>query len=197
MSDDGEWPEDPALLAGLERLVAVERFVAVLPEVPWFVHLGQPVLEDEAGQARGYLAALGFAGAAVAPVSDWDAAAACAESPGFDSPWWDAEEQARAALTAQALETVEESELQLALTRIAERAAALVAPAADEAARLAGVRDEALVRAAAGAAIQACHQRALVAVAAAGRSHPFRWKFALFEAGRWPIAVAGESFHLF
>ena len=197
MTDEDEGSGDPALLAGLERLVAVERVVALLPEVPWFVHLGQPLLADEAGQARGYLEALGFGGVAVAPVADWDAAAVCAVSPGFDSEWWDAEEQARSALTAQALETVDESEFQLALTRVAERAAHLVAPAADEAAGLAGVHDEDLVRAAAGAAIQACHQFALVAAAGAGRDHPFQWKFALFEAGRWPIAVTGETFHLF
>ena len=59
------------------------------------------------------------------------------------------------------------------------------------------ISDEELVRAATGAAVQVSHQRALLEAAAAPPDHPFVHKFALFEAGRWPIAVIGESFHLF
>lgn len=190
-------PDDPRLLEGFERLVAVERFAATLADISWFAHLSQPLLEDEAATARAYLDALGAADAAVAPVEDWAHAGAVAENPGFDSPWWDAEEQLRAALTAEALEKVHEDELNFALARAGERAANAAGQAAAAAAALAVIADEELVRAATGAAVQAVHQRALVDAAAALADHPFVHKFALFEAGRWPIAVIGESFHLF
>lgn len=92
---------------------------------------------------------------------------------------------------------LDEQEFTLALTRIAERTGAAAQRGVKEAAALAGVKDESLLRAAVGAAVQAAHQRALLELAGVDPDHAFAPKFALFEAGRWPIAVVGSTFHVF
>ena len=196
MTDD-DFLDTPSFLEGLTRLVAVERFAMRIADAPWFAHVGQPLLEDETATAHAYLDALGAVEATVAPVENWAGASAGAENPGFNSTWWDAEEQLRIALTVEALEDIHEDELTLALARAGEQAATTAGQAAAAAVALARISDEELVRAATGAAVQVSHQRALLEAAAAPPDHPFVHKFALFEAGRWPIAVIGESFHLF
>jgi len=195
--EDEGFADDARGEEGLARLVAVERMAARMAAVPWFAHVGQPLLAPEREQARAYLDALGFADADLVPVRDWEEAAFAAENPGFDSAWWDAEEQLRAALNSEALAHVDERELQLVLPRLAERAAAPARRAAQEAAVLAKMSDAELLQAAVGAAMQSAHQRALVEIAAGDEDHAFRHKFALFESGRWPIAVVGATFHLF
>lgn len=195
--DDEGIPADERVEEGLTRLVAVERLAARLAQVPWFTHVGQPLLEEERELARQYLDALGFSEAELVPVQSWDEAAFAAENPGFDTAWWDTEEQLRSALTGDALELLDQTELQIALTRLAERAAAGARRGAREATAMAGSGDEALSNAAIGSAVQAAHERALVLAAGAEPEHAFVPKFALFEHGRWPIAVVGGTFHLF
>ena len=192
-----DFPDDERTEAGLGRLVAVERFGAKLGALPWFAHLGQPLLREEHRYARRYLDEIGFPEADLVPVRDWEEAAFAAENPGFDSAHWDAEEQLRAALTAESLRLIDEREFQLAFTRIAERIGQAAKRGVQEAASMSDVHDPALLQAAVGAAVQATHHRALVFSAAAGDEHPFVEKFSLFESGRWPIAVVGSTFHVF
>ena len=73
----------------------------------------------------------------------------------------------------------------------------MVHDAALRAAGQSGVVDPALVRAAAGAATQASYQAALVLAAGEDAEHVFAIKYRLFEAGRWPLGIAGMTFNLF
>ncbi|MBT4710415.1 MAG: hypothetical protein HOB82_02680 [Alphaproteobacteria bacterium] len=215
--------DEDAALDGLERLLAVERFAAGLDHVHWFANVGRPLEATDIRAAENYLTAMGAVDVTIGLVPDWEAAAEAGESPGFNTPWWEAEEMLRAGLTAHALEIVDESEFNLALTRLTERASKSATMAAEEAIALSGVSDPELIRAAAGGAVQACHLRALVDLATEsvgdeeireedldaendfgvedeageGSNHAFVHKFALFEAGRWPISVMGGTFHLF
>ncbi len=219
--------DEDAALDGLERLLAVERFGAGLDHVHWFANVGRPLDGTDIQAAEAYLIAMGAVDVAIGLVPDWEAAAEAGENPGFNTPWWEAEEMLRAGLTAQALEIVDESEFNLALTRLTERASQSATQAAEEAIALAGVSDPELIRAAAGGAVQACHLRGLVDLtteavggegigsegsgnedfldedfgvedaASVGSNHAFVHKFSLFEAGRWPISVMGGTFHLF
>jgi len=205
----------------------VERFGAGLDYVHWFANVGRPLDGTDIQSAEAYLTAMGTVDVTIGLVPDWEAAAEAGESPGFNTPWWEAEEMLRAGLTVQALEIVDESEFNLALTRLTERASQSATQAAEETIALTGVLDPELIRAAAGGAVQACHQRALVDLATEtvggegissegngdeeirdedfgvedaagfGANHAFVYKFALFEAGRWPISVTGGTFHLF
>jgi hypothetical protein len=195
--DEDEIPADEQAEEGLSRLVAVERLGARLPQLPWFIHVGQPLLDEERDLARQYLDALGFSDAELVLVQSWEDAAFAAENPGFDTAWWDTEEQLRSALTGEALALLDQTELQIALTRLGDRAATGAKRGMREAAALASLGDDALSNAAIGAAVQAAHQRALVVAAGADAEHAFVPKFALFEHGRWPIAVVGGTFHLF
>ena len=184
--------EDGALLVG-----AVGRFTKLARRVPWFLAVGLPVEADLADLARDYLDAAGFPEADVALVEGWEEAAEAAASTDWNSPWWEAEEQLLAALTAEAVARVGEHDFGLAMDHLRAQIAAPILSAAEEAARAGGVADEELIRAAAGAAVQASYQAALVLMTEGGADHPFAHKFQLFEAGRWPLGVTGSSFNLF
>ena len=193
-------PDDDKEVIDLEDypgLVAVARFARGIAQVAWFSTVGDPLDEIVRADAEAYLAALGFAEAFVADVAGWSEAEIAATSADWNAAWWESEEQLRAGLTADALALVGEADVNAALTHVGAEAAMAVPGAAADAAQRAGTEDDALINAAAGAGAQACHQAALVLAAAAEPDHPFALKFRLFEAGRWPIGVIGETFHLF
>jgi len=201
-------PEEPPLpadedeaesldLADFPGLRAVSRFGRLVERLPWFSRLGEELETDEIDWAEAYLAALGFPDAVVGQVFDWEEAEAAAGNLDHNSSWWEAEEQLRMGLIDAACQRIDENSLTLALTHVASRAAEPVRFAAEAAASLAGIADEALILAAQGSATQACHQAALVLAAEVEDEHPFALKFRLFEAGRWPIGLAGNSFNLF
>ena len=187
----GAAPPDAAPLTA-----ALARLTRYLGTVRWFGSLGRPLSPAERAAAESYAAALGFPDAAVAPIADWDEAAAAAANPDWNTAWWEAEEQLRAALIAEAAPRWGETQLTGALARLNAAAADIVMARAAAAARR-HCHDQGLIRAAAGAATQACYQAALVLAAGADENHPFAIKFRLFEAGRWPLGIVGGSFNLF
>jgi hypothetical protein len=178
-------------------LVAVARFARALPRISWFAAVGEPLSPAEHDDATAYLSALGFPDATVATIDDWEDAEAAARNPDWNTAWWEAEEQLRAGLIADALELIEEAELMAALNHVTASASESANGAAALAATRAGVADEELMRAAAGAAIQVAYQAALVLAAGAEEDHAFALKFRLFEAGRWPLGIVGATFNLF
>jgi hypothetical protein len=166
----------------------------------WFAAVGERLTAGERWDARAYLAGLGFADAGVDEVNSWPEAAAITKSPDWSRAWWDREEAERTRLLEICGQQFPEHELMAGLSRIMELASATTHGAAAIAAARGGVADQALIRVAAGAAAQAAYQAALPVLAgkAAGDSeHPFAVKFRLFEAGRWPLGIAGGSFHVF
>lgn len=184
-------------LGDFPTLVAVSRFARLLENIPWFSTLGEPIWPEAERLSEDYLSALGFPDARVSLVPDWDEASQLAEAVDLNSEAWEAEEQLRAGLTAEALDIIDEQDLHLAMSHITHQASELVTSAAGIALQTAGMDDEELVRAAAGHAIQACHNAALTLAAGGDPDHPFALKFRLFEMGRWPISMTGRSFNLF
>jgi hypothetical protein len=141
---------------------------------------------------------MGFAETGVSAVADWKQAAIVAKSPDWSRAWWDREEAERNVLLARAAEKMPEHELMAGLSKVMELAAAVTHGAAAIAASRAGIADQALSRVAAGSGAQSAYQAALAAIAHDGETeHPFSIKFRLFEAGRWPLGVSSDSFHLF
>ena len=197
MTDD--WLDDETPLdEQFPTLVAVARLARMVREVPWFAAVGQPLREAEIENAAAYVGALGFPQALIAAVDDWEEAEAAARNPDWNTAWWEAEEQLRAALTDAAVQLVVDQEaLMVALTNVTSAASEVVHDAALRAAGQSGVADQALVRAAAGAATQASYQAALVLAAGEDAEHAFAIKYRLFEAGRWPLGIAGMTFNLF
>lgn len=199
MTTFDDWPEDePALLEQFPTLAAVAQFTKMIRGVSWFGAVGDPLGAVERQDAADYAAALGFPQAMVATVADWDEAEAAARNPEWNTDWWEAEEQLRAALTAAALDMVGDQETLMAtLTTVTGTASEVVHAAAGRAAGRHDVADQALIRAAAGAATQASYQAALVLAAGAEADHAFAVKFRLFEAGRWPLGIIGMTLSLF
>jgi hypothetical protein len=165
----------------------------------WFAALGERLTQGERWDARAYLAGLGFADAGVAEIASWDEAAAIAKSPDWSRAWWDREEAERQHLLTICGALYPEPELMAALSRVMELASATTHGAAAIAASRAGIADPALIRVAAGAAAQAAYQAALPVLAGkpGEAEHAFSIKFRLFEAGRWPLGIAGGSFSVF
>lgn len=189
--------DENAELSDWPGLQAVASFARMVPMVRWFARVGDELEADEIDWAESYLAGLGFPDVGVAPLVDWEEAEAAARNPDWNSAWWEAEEQLRVALLADAVAKSDEQTVMLALTHVTNRASESVLRAAEQSAARFGVFDEGLIRAAAGAATQACYQAALVLAAEADEDHPFAVKYRLYEAGRWPLGVVGRSFNLF
>jgi hypothetical protein len=195
VDDDGL--TDAAAIDDLPALRGVARFARMVRNVAWFATLGEPLSAAERDDAEAYVSALGFPDADVALVADWEEAEAAIRNPGWNSDWWEAEEQLRAGLIADAMEQISEDELLVALTAVTSAASEVVHGAAAVAAARAGVADQALIRAAAGAATQGAYQAALVLAAGADDMHPFALKYRLFEAGHWPLGIVGSTFNLY
>lgn len=191
---DDETPPDPN---DYPELLAVSRFATLIRSVPWFASVAEPLDRGAVEDARVFLDALGFPDVHVADIAGWDEAADAIQNPEFNDAAWEAEEQLSAALHAEALTRVSEEDLAMALTHVTASASEVVHQAAAIAAARSGVEDEALIRAAAGAATQACFQAALVLAAGGDPDHPFALKYKLFEQGRWPLGIVGATFSLF
>ena len=196
MSDDFE-DEDPFDLEDYPTLVAAARFVRTIPTLPWFDNLAAPIDSELRDDAMAYLAALGFPNATLAAVADWEDAVYAVSNPDWNSEWWEAEEQLRAALTDAAIDVVGEVEFAAALAHLNETMSEIIPETIRVTATYGGVSDEDVIIAAIGAATQACHVATLVVLAAEEEDHPMVLKFRLFEAGRWPLGITGNSFHLF
>ena len=192
--DDGNRePPDPK---DYPTLVATVRFIKSIPTLSWFDNLAAPFDGDLLDDARAYLAALGFPEAAVAPVANWHDAASAIADPDWNSAWWEVEEQMRASLAAAAVETVGREDFAAAMTHLDAAISETIPEMVSVAAAYGGVSGKDVVAAAMDAAAQACHGAALVLLAAA-EDHPMALKYQLFEAGRWPLGVIGNTFHLF
>ena len=194
-------------LEQLEREVPVlsqlRRFADGLELIPWFSRLGEPMNRSTRQIATDYLDRLGFPDADIGVLPGWDEAAAAAETFDWATPAWEAEELARADLTGRALEIVSEEALQLGLNVVRDRAGHAVKSALLDTAALWDMVDEQLHNLSVGGAVQATHNAALTLVAASAdpeldaADHLFALKFRLFEQGRWPVSVVGNSFNIF
>ena len=190
---------EEAELADFPGLMAVSQFVRMLGSVPWFAALGAELDGRELLLSEDYLLALGFPEARIAPVANWEEAADAAANPDWNSEWWEAEEQIRVALVTEACMRADEDTVMIALTHLQNQAIEAISESAQLAAEAAGIEDEELIRAAAGAGAQAIYQAGLLLAAENedDEQHAFALKYRLFESGRWPIGVIGNSFHIF
>lgn len=186
-----------ALEEEIPLLRGVRAFAEEAALMPWFANVGRPLEREVRGLARSYLDGLGFPDAEIARVAEWADAVDAASGLDFDTEQWEAEEALRAGLAAEALERLSEHGLTIALTHVSAILGERIGAAVRDAAAFAEIDDEALLNAAAGAAVQAAHGAALALIVEAEPDHPFHRKFALFARGRWPIGIAGMTFNLF
>ena len=194
MDVDGEIDD---LLEDFPSLKSVAPFVALASDVRWFRALGEDPDRETVKLAREYADALGFPEAEPAFLYDWEDAASAAENTEFNSPAWEAEEQLRAALTDEVLLAIDGQVLEMVMTHVAQEITESIDDAAKEAAEFLRIDDESFVLATSGAAAQAVYQAALVGMAGEEEEHPLSLRFQLFERGRWPIGIIGNSFLIF
>ena len=207
MTDDDQLPDSSLDMTDLEReaglLMRLRQFAGTLTEINWFVRLGEEPTQEVASFAKAYVEALGFPDAGLAILPDWEDAAGAAETFDWSSPAWEAEELLRAALTEKALQVLSDEALEVGLQLVARSAGEAVKAAMEEEAAYWDVEDESPRQLAVGAAAQASHGMALLLVAAAAdpglevESHAFFFKWRLFEHGRWPVSIIGNSFSVF
>ena len=200
MSSEGE--DDPQDLDDIEeareqRLGLMARFAKGAASARFMARLGKPLSKAEQTLAERYLAALGFPNALIVPVADFEEAAEAAEALDLDPDAWEAAEQLRVGLTARAVDAMGEELLEAALKEVMGFVAPAVQDAVHDAAYAFDLEDEALLNTVAGAALRACHNAALVLLAGEEEDHALALEYALFEGGRWPVALTGQTFHLF
>lgn len=196
VSDD-DFDEIDDIFEELPTLKSVAPFLALAGNVHWFRTLGEDADRRTVDIARAYADALGFPDAEPGFLADWEEAADAAENTEINSPAWEAEEQLRAALTDDMLAVLDEQTLEMVMTHVAQTVSDAIETAAGEAAQELRIFDEEFVRATSGAAAQATYQAALAAMTGAEEDHPFVLRFQLFERGRWPIGIIGNSFLIF
>ena len=206
-----------ALEAELPALTVLRDFANRASRVSWFIELGEPLDNDCLDVVTLYLEGLGLPEASPAPLLDWRDAADAAQSMDINSEAWEIEEQFRAAATAEALTLISEEGLGIMLKHLASSLSEDVANCVEEALYMADeASSEALTNLAAGAAQQAVHGAALSLAAYAAHAlksdphieaieldnddianHPLMLRFRLFEMGRWPVSLIGNSLNLF
>ena len=206
-----------ALEAELPALTVLRDFANRASRVSWFTELGEPLDDDCLNVVTLYLEGLGLPEASPAPLLDWRDAADAAQSMDINSEAWEIEEQFRAAATAEALTLISEEGLGIMLKHLASSLSEDVANCVEEALYMADeASSEALTNLAAGAAQQAVHGAALSLAAYAAHvlksdphieaieldnddivNHPLMLRFRLFEMGRWPVSLIGNSLNLF
>tara|TARA_Y100000996_G_C22330687_1_gene564338 strand:- start:49 stop:627 length:579 start_codon:yes stop_codon:yes gene_type:complete len=183
------------------RLTHIAKFTKKILDIDWFRRTNQPLSIHDKELSEKYISAIGFPEANISNVSDWSEAAGIAENPNWNSNWWEAEEQLRSALLAQSLESIHDDELSHALNHVTSQTAgqSLEAVAFDKFAEELDDLDyyQSFVNAAAGMAIASAYQAALVLSASAHQDHPFSLKFQLFENGRLPLGIIGNTFSIF
>jgi hypothetical protein len=191
--NDGDFEDDD----DRPTLGLIRPFLRSADQIDWFARTGDAPAVEVIESSKAYLSALGFPDVEVRPIDGWEEAQSAAESLDFDSVGWEAEEQLRAALISNATDVVGEEAAEIALTHVAATLGPAVRAAAAQIAAAWDVADEGLINAAAGSALRACHLAALVIVAGeADEDHAFAKKFEIFEAGHWPIGIAGASFNI-
>jgi hypothetical protein len=178
-------------------LAPVVAFADGLRHLSWFAAVGHELTAGERSEASDYLRAIALPDAEVVAVAEWRAAEAATRNARWSRAWWDAEECARSDLLARAGTLHDQRDLMAALSRVTLEASDVVLGAASIAAARSAIADPALARVAAGAATQAAYQAGLALAAGAGGMHPFAIKFRLFAAGRWPLGLVDQTFHVF
>ncbi|MCQ8183983.1 hypothetical protein [Parvularcula maris] len=198
---------DPELFGELEReiplLFGVRKLAYGLSAFSWFAHLGEEPSAAVRLASSGYLDRLGFPEADLAILPTPEDAAAAAETEGWASPAWEAEELVRAEVIGRALEVVSEEALEIAIKLVGAKAGESAKLAMEEEGAIWDIEDEAVKTLAVGAAVQAATSAALTLLAVEAdpeielSDHLFTHKLKLFELGRWPVSVVGQSFSLF
>jgi len=160
----------------------------------WFSVLGLAPTRVESEDLAAYIAGLQLpVGTPIVQVEDWTHASRLTRAPGGDLSWWDREEEERKRLTALVGDA---DAVMKELTRATDEIAETVHGAAAVAAARQGSGDPYIIRVAAGAAMQAAHQRALAWMAGEAE-HFFVRKYQLFASGHWPLGFYSGAFHIF
>lgn len=186
-------------LSDFPGLLAVSQFARMLRSTLWFTALGESADERELNLAEDYVTGLGFPDTDIVVLDSWEDAADAALNTDWNTEAWEAEEQLRMALIAEACEHADEEMVMVALAAVSTAASETAQAAAEGMLEVDPSLDEELLRAAIGAVAQASYHSALVLAAETEdpEQHPFSLKFRMFEAGRWPLGIVGRSFHLF
>lgn len=179
------------------QLAILTPLIQLASNVQWFRAVGDRLNEDTLSLAKDYCDGLGYPDATPALLGLWGEAADAVETLDYNSPAWETEEQLRTSLTQQALEQIEEDILEFVFTHIANEVLPAATQGAEEVADFLRIDDLEFVQAAAGAAVQAVHQAALVLLVGEDENHPFAVRFHIFEQGHWPLGIVGNSFNIF
>ncbi|MSP52268.1 MAG: hypothetical protein EXQ91_07755 [Alphaproteobacteria bacterium] len=186
--DDVDIDDYPSLVAGV-------RFMKSIGSVPWFARAGEPLDEETIADAQAYAEALGFMDVTVAAV-EWSEVASLADEADIDPRSIEVELATVLANEAAAEVGGDNVVAVMADTRNAIDKAVL--PLIRQCLKTLDVdgNPDQIVEAALDVAQRSFQGALLVILALAPEDHVFARKFRLFERGRWPLGIIGNTFHV-
>ena len=202
-------PEDiaeeiEALTEDVPGIKRMARFAEGLGSFPWFARMGSGLDNEVRQVADNFLTTLGFPDAYVSELESFEMASEAAESLDYNSDGWEAEEQLRIGLVSAALEVMSEESLTVLLNHVHAQAGEAIFECVQETGLLLGIQDEQALHAAGGHAVLAAHHASLLLLAGDlhpdiedPETHPFAYKFRLFDLGHWPIGLHGQTYNIF
>ena len=173
-------------------------FLDSLHQTDWFGHLGEDMSSITTGIAETYLRSLKQTTALIKIARSWDEAKAAANSAESRAAHSVDEARDRQFLREQAA-NIHSPELcttwlNLAFENISNIAYGITTGIPSDI--IATSRDVFLTKAAAGAFAEAAYDNTLWLLAQEREQHSVHLKFALFQQGRWPIGIKGQSFYI-
>ena len=172
--------------------------LSLFSEAAWFSAVGLPLERGDVTDARAYLDALGIhPSVRLEPVASWEHAERVLRNPRWDQSWWQREESERRRLAQGRYPQPATAGISVLLDIGVGPGQDIIFAATTAAAARAGVRDEALIRVAAGAAGMATRDVMLARSSGLGGGQIFMRKYEVFAGGRWPLGMLGSVFYIF
>ncbi len=175
----------------------IHAFVRQLRRDSWFAALGAPLTAGEIADINAYADELCIPIICIKNATGWRDAERTTRDPNWSQAWWSTEQELQDLLGAHAAARHGASVALRQLSDVTDAAGDIVLGAAAMASARDGIADESLIRVAAGAATQACYQAVLAILGCGDGDHVFAVKYRLYAAGRWPLGVVGDHFHIF
>lgn len=183
-------------------LQTIAKFAKRIETNNWFFRIGTPLSKKEKFFSNNYLSAIGFVYADPVYIQSPEEVSSIIESQDLNFDWQEIEEQLKTSLLIQSKKFVSDHELEQVFADIAKKASKAVK---DQLPNLANNifhennfdKLDIFLNMIINNFTSASHQAALVLAAGEDSNHPFAIKFELFEHGRIPIGITGNTFTLF
>tara|TARA_Y100000590_G_C15450028_1_gene912332 strand:- start:195 stop:806 length:612 start_codon:yes stop_codon:yes gene_type:complete len=186
----------------IKILQTIAKFAKRIETNKWFYRIGKPLSKNEIIFSSDYLSSIGFIYADPVYIQSPEEASYIFESQNLNIDWQETEDQLKTSLLIQSNNFVSSNELEQVFADITEKASRAVKEQLPELIKKISQKNnfeeiDFFLHMIINNFTSASHQASLVLAAGEDSNHPFAKKFMLFESGRIPIGITGNTFTLF